>query len=120
MLKTRIGVLLFAVIVCCPVISHAGAIALAQPDGGVVPKFGIAVGYKTVSEAERAAIEKCKLSGGVKCQVVERFERCGAIAASGAAFGIGVGNSSRLARNEALNACGSVECRVLDNICEDY
>ena len=85
-----------------------------------MPKFGIVVGYKTVAEAEKAAIDKCMANGGANCRVVGKFERCGAIAASDVAFGIGVGSSGRLARNKALSVCGSVECQVLDNACEDY
>lgn len=121
MLNHRIcALILLSLIALCPVRSHAGAIALASAGSSVVPKFGIVVGYKTVAEAEKAAINKCTANGGVNCRVVERFERCGAIAASDVAFGIGVGNSGRLARNKALSVCGSVECRVLDNACEDY
>lgn len=114
------GLLVLAVMTLYPVDSQAGAIAIAPTANNAVPKFGIVVRYKTMAEAEKAAVEKCMASGGVNCRVVERFDRCGAIAASEVAFGIGVGKDGRLARNKALSICGSVECRVLDNACEDY
>ena len=115
-------VLLFLLVfVFCPALSFAfGAIAVADKGTNGPPVFAIITGQKTMQDAIKAALVKCTGNGGANCNIVATFERCGAVAASGKSFGVGWGITGKHARIMSLRNCGSDDCNVIANECEDY
>lgn len=114
-------ILFLVLFVLSPSLSCArGAIAVDDSRGGGALIFAIVVGAPSEGEAAKAALAKCITKGGMKCQVLQTFERCGAVAVSNKSYGIGWGIRGRNARIMSLRNCGSDECSVVDNQCEDY
>lgn len=114
-------ILFFVLLVLSPSISCArGAIAVDDSQGGDALIFAVVVGATSENEAVKAALAKCISKGGMKCQVLQTFERCGAVAVSNKSYGVGWGIRGRNARIMSLRNCGSDECSVVDNQCEDY
>mgnify|MGYP000950559122 CR=1 FL=1 len=102
------------------VLCARGAIAVDDSRGEGSLIFAIVIGGSTENEAAKAALAKCMSKGGMKCQVLQVFERCGAVAASSKSYGVGWGIRGRNARIMSLRNCGSDECNVVDSQCEDY
>ncbi|MEE3754823.1 DUF4189 domain-containing protein [Mycobacterium intracellulare] len=75
-----------------------GAIAYA-PNGAV----GKAWRWRTRSQAENAAMDKC---GVANCEVLSWFTRCGALANDGSASAGGVGPTRSMAENDAITRLG--------------
>ncbi len=80
--------------------------------------YGIATGYSTREAAGEAALKNCRDEGNTACQVVVRFDTCGAYAGSADYFGIGWGKSQRAAESAALDQCGNNSCRIVVSDCE--
>lgn len=120
-MSKRCLILFLVLSVLSPSISYArGAIAVDDSRGEGALIFAIVVGVSSDNEAAKAALAKCISKGGTKCQVLQTFERCGAVSASNKSYGIGWGIRGRNARIMSLRNCGSDECSVVDNQCEDY
>ena len=90
----------------------AGAIAVDDEVGETEPGYGFVTGYDTRDEAARAAIKECRKSGNKNCQVVARFDKCGAYASSKKYAGAGWGTTKRAAEKMALEKCGNQRCEV--------
>lgn len=120
MTRNILLVALAASIACPSALFAFGAIAVEDNRGKGQPKFGLVVGYRSADEASKAAIYKCTANGGADCIVTVNFERCGAVSASDKSFGIGWGIMGKRARIMSLKNCGNDDCRVIDNVCEDY
>jgi hypothetical protein len=103
-----------------PGLAHAfGAIAIDSSAGKQPPIYAIVVGKPSERAAADAATNACITKGGTNCTVVATFEHCGSFAASATSYGAGWGATGRHARNMSLRQCGD-DCRVIENLCEDY
>jgi hypothetical protein len=98
--------------------SAAGAIAVDDEVGDTEPGYGFVTGYDTRDEAARAAMKECRKSGNKNCQVVARFDKCGAYASSKKYAGAGWGGTKRAAEKMALEKCGHERCEVRVSDCE--
>jgi hypothetical protein len=91
----------------------AGAIAVDDEQGSKASEVGFGIGVgDTREEAGRSAMAECRKAGNSNCKVAVRYDTCGAYAASRNTSGIGWGSSEDIARNKALDACGSA-CRIV-------
>lgn len=98
--------------------SAAGAIAVDDEEGETEPGYGFVTGYDSRDEAGRAAMKECRKSGNTNCQVVARFDKCGAYASSKKYAGAGWGSSKKAAEKMALDKCGHQRCQVRVSDCE--
>lgn len=96
----------------------AGAIAVDDEVGETEPGYGFVTGYDTREEASRAAMKECRKSGNKNCQVVARFDKCGAYASSKKYAGAGWGATKKAAEKMALEKCGNQRCEVRVSDCE--
>jgi hypothetical protein len=102
------------------VVLAAGAIAVDDDvaTGAGDAGYGVGAG-ETREEAGAAALEACKKSGNDSCQIVVRYDKCGAYASSHKHAGIGWGNSADVARTKAMQDCGNDSCKVVVADCDE-
>lgn len=98
--------------------SAAGAIAVDDQVGDAEPGYGFVTGEEDREAAGKAALKECRKSGNKNCQVVARFDKCGAYASSKKHSGAGWGNTVKAAEKMALEKCGSENCKVHVSDCE--
>lgn len=98
--------------------SAAGAIAVDDQVGEKDPGYGFVTGYDTREEAGKAAMKECRKSGNDSCQIVARFDKCGAYASSRKYSGAGWGGTKKAAEKMALEKCGNERCKVHVSDCE--
>ncbi len=96
----------------------AGAIAVDDQVGDAEPGYGFITGADTREEAGKAAMKECRKSGNKNCQIVARFDTCGAYASSKKYSGAGWGKTQKAAEKMALEKCGSERCKVQVAECE--
>ncbi len=108
-----LGLMLFS-----PALYAAGAIAVDDEVGEKEPGYGLVYGYGTRDQAGEAALAECYKQGNAHCQVVARFDKCGAYAASMKHYGVGWGDSAAAAQSMAMDGCGNSNCRVVLVDCE--
>jgi hypothetical protein len=108
-----------AAVLCIPALAFAaGAIAVDDDVGDTKNAgYGVSTGQDSREEAASAAMRKCRAEGNRNCKVVVRFDTCGAYANSRKNYGVGWGESERVARAKALDACGE-NCSILVSDCE--
>jgi hypothetical protein len=98
--------------------SAAGAIAVDDEVGDKEPGYGFVTGYDNRDAAGKAAMKECRKSGNSNCQVVARFDQCGAYASSKKYSGAGWGKTQKAAEKMALEKCGHERCKVHVSDCE--
>lgn len=108
-----------AAVLCVPAMAFAaGAIAVDDDVGDTSDAgYGTSTGQDSREEAAAAAMRKCRSFGNKNCKVVVRFDTCGAYANSRKHYGVGWGETARVARAKALDTCGD-GCRILVSDCE--
>ena len=94
-----------------------GAIAV-DDEVGAQAGYGVSVGMSSESEAKQAALKECRSAGNTNCEVVATFEMCGAYAASKSYFGVGEGESQKVAEARAIEDCGNAACKIVVADCE--
>jgi hypothetical protein len=98
----------------------AGAIAVDDEAGTKAGDVGYGVGYgDSREEAAKQALSECRKAGNSKCEVVVRYDTCGAYAVSANYSGSGWGSSEDAAKAKALEACGNASCRVVVSDCDN-
>ena len=117
-MKTLPRLLLLASLILPMGAFAAGAIAVDDEEGESDPGYGVVTGAATRDEAGRGALAECRKSGNKNCKVVVRFDKCGAYAASKKNAGIGFGASESVAKNKALEECGTSACKIVVAECE--
>lgn len=122
-MKTQfaIGLVLGLALMAQPAVSFAaGAIAVDDDVATGAGDAGYGVGSgDTRDEAGAAALKACKKSGNDSCQIVVRYDKCGAYASSKKHAGIGWGNSEDVARTKAMSDCGNDNCKVVVADCDE-
>ena len=98
--------------------SAAGAIAVDDQVGDKDPGYGFVTGADSREEAGKAAMKECRKSGNTSCQIVARFDQCGAYASSKKYSGAGWGKTQKAAEKMALEKCGHERCKVHVSDCE--
>lgn len=102
-----------------PLSVHAfGAIAVDDEQGESEPGYGLVTGYDSRKAAEAAALSECRDAGNTSCKVMLWFKTCGAYAANRTYYGVGFGESLKLAESKAVAECGQGDCRVVVSDCE--
>ena len=92
----------------------AGAIAVDDEQGTKASEVGYGVGEgSTREEAAAMALKNCKESGNSSCQVVVRYDTCGAYAGSKKYAGKGWGKTDEIAKKKELDECGDSACRII-------
>ena len=95
----------------------AGAIAVDDDQGTKASDVGYGVGEgSTREEAAAMALKNCKQAGN-SCEVVVRYDTCGAYAASKKYAGKGWGKTEEIAKRKALDECGDSACRIVVSDC---
>ncbi len=116
-----VGAVLGMALMLQPGVSFAaGAIAVDDDAATGAGDAGFGVGSgDSREEAAAAAIKACKKSGNDSCQVVVRYDKCGAYSSSKKHAGIGFGNSEDVARAKAMTDCGTDNCKVVVADCDE-
>lgn len=97
----------------------AGAIAVDDEEGVKASEVGYGVGTgASRDDAAKAAMAQCVKAGNANCQVVVRYDTCGAYAGSSKHSGVGWGDSKAAAEKKALSECGE-GCRIVVSACDD-
>lgn len=95
-----------------------GAIAVADPDGGASPGYGVAKGADTEAQAKADALKACADNGHPRCKVAVWYTQCGAYAASKSSQGMGYGPTRQVAESNAVGGCAQADCKVVVSACE--
>lgn len=116
--KALLKTLLLAAALAIPTSAMAiGAIAV-DDEVGAQAGYGVSVGFSTESEAKAEALKECRSAGNKSCEVVSTFKMCGAYAASKSYFGVGEGESQKVAEARAIEECGNKACKIVVADCE--
>ena len=111
--------LLAALLIALPFSVFAiGAIAVDDEEGQTDPGYGYVTGAASKQAASAGAMKECRASGNKGCKVVVWFESCGAYAHSRDHYGIGYGQTKKVAEAKALEECGGKSCKILVADCE--
>jgi hypothetical protein len=95
----------------------AGAIAVDTEQGQKSGDEGYGLGWGDSREqAGAAAMRECRKAGNDSCQIVARFDSCGAYASNRTTYGVGWGASQADAEAMALDGCRN--CKVVISECE--
>jgi hypothetical protein len=95
----------------------AGAIAVDMEQGQKSGDEGYGIGWgQSREEAAKNAIKQCRDAGNDGCQVVARFDSCGAFASNRSTYGVGWGATESAAKAMALDNCDN--CRIAVSECE--
>ena len=95
----------------------AGAIAVDMEQGQKSGDEGYGIGWgQSRAEAATNALKQCRDAGNDSCQVVARFDNCGAFASNRSTYGVGWGATESAAKEMALGNCDN--CRIAVSECE--
>ena len=96
-----------------------GAIALDTAVAEKEPAYGVGGGANE-KEASDAAVKFCKDAGGAKCTLATTYQKCGAVAVSGAGkAGWGISETKKSAEAQALSGCKDDKCSIAVSDCND-
>lgn len=95
----------------------AGAFAVDTERGQAAGDEGYGIGWgDSREEAGREALRECRKAGNDNCQIVARFDSCGAYVSSRTKYGVGWGSTKEDAKAMAFDNCPN--CRLVLAECE--
>ncbi len=121
MIRWLVGVLvLMCTLLTSTATFAAGAIAVVDAEGTKASEVGYGVGRGDTREAAAAdALKDCRKVGNTGCEVVVRYDVCGAYAATKKYAGKGWGSTEAIAKQKAMEECGDPKCRVVVSDCSE-